>query len=90
MPELGISVMALDHIRSEIEHMRRQILRQQKDIQSLARSGLNTASAEALLARMQNKTDGLVAERDRLIGEQRRKYPGTNKVINGTPAARRM
>jgi hypothetical protein len=31
---------------------------------------------------MQSKVDGLCAERDGLIGEQRRKYPGTNKVIN--------
>jgi len=23
------------------------------------------------------------SERDRLVGEQRKKYPGTNKVING-------
>jgi len=29
------------------------------------------------------KIDGLCAERDRLVGERRRKYPGTNKVING-------
>lgn len=82
--------MGLDHIRSEIEHMRRQITRQRKEIQSLARAGISTTSADALLVRMQDKTDTLVTERDRLIGEGRRRYLGTNKVIIGTPAARRM
>ncbi len=82
--------MGLDHIRSEIEHTRRQIHRQRGDIQKLQRSGISTASAEALLARMQEKVDGLCAQRDRLVGEERRKYPGTNKVIKGTPASRRL
>ena len=35
------------------------------------------------------KVDGLCAERDRQVGEQRRKYPGTDKVING-PTERRF
>jgi hypothetical protein len=43
---------------------------------------------------MQDKVDALCVERDRLVGENRlagrRKYPGTNKVINGPPAARRV
>jgi hypothetical protein len=38
---------------------------------------------------MQTKIDGLCAERDRQVGDQRRKYPGTDKVING-PAERRF
>jgi hypothetical protein len=86
--------MALDHIRNEIEHMRRQILRQRKEIQSLHRAGISTVAADALLQRMQDKVDALCVERDRLVGENRlagrRKYPGTNKVINGPPAARRV
>jgi hypothetical protein len=82
--------MGLDHIKAEIARMRVQIKRQQKDILSLQKAGVSIASAAALLERMQDNVDGLVAERDRLIGEQRRKYPGTNKVINGTPAARRV
>jgi hypothetical protein len=82
--------MGLDAIRLEIEHMRRQITRQRKDIASLQKAGINSSSAEAMLARMQDKVDGLCVERDRLVGLERRKYPGTNKVINGTPAARRM
>ena len=81
--------MNIDHIRSEIEHMRRQILRQRKEIQDLQRAGVTTKSAEELLERMQAKVDGLCTERDRQVGEQRRKYPGTNKVING-PCERRF
>jgi hypothetical protein len=69
--------------------MRRQILRQRKEIRDLQRAEISTTSAEELLARMQTKVDGLCGERDRLIGEQRRKYPGTNKVING-PTERRF
>jgi hypothetical protein len=81
--------MELNVIRGEIEHMRRQILRQRKEIQDLQRAGISTVSAEELLGRMQTKVDGLCGDRDRLIGEQRRKYPGTNKVING-PIERRF
>jgi hypothetical protein len=40
--------MQLPQIRAEIEHMRRQIHRQRKDIQALQRAGINTVSAEAL------------------------------------------
>jgi predicted ribosome quality control (RQC) complex YloA/Tae2 family protein len=81
--------MDIQPIRAEIEHMRRQILRQRKEIQALQRAGISTKSAEELLARMLSKVDGLSAERDRLIGEQPRKYLGTNKIING-PIARRF
>ena len=81
--------MDIQTIRAEIEHMRRQILRQREEIQALQRAGISTKSAEELLARMLSKVDGLSAERDRLAGEQRRKYPGTNKVING-PIERRF
>lgn len=70
--------------------MRRQILQQRKEIQTLQREGISSTSAEALLQRMQDKVDGLCVERDRLVGEGRRKYADTNKVINGTPAARRV
>ena len=72
--------MNLEQIRDEIERMRHQILRQRKDIQSLQLGGIGTLPAEALLARMQATVDNLCAERDRLVGVQRIKYPGTNKV----------
>jgi hypothetical protein len=76
-------VMKLEHIRAEIERMRYQISRQRKEIQSLQRAGISTLPAEALLARMQATVDNLCAERDKLVGEQRIRYPGTNKVIKG-------
>ena len=76
-------VMKLEHIRAEVERMRHQISRQRKDIQSLQRAGISTLPAEALLARMQATVDRLCAERDKLVGEQRIKYAGTNKVIKG-------
>jgi len=81
--------MQLSAVGFEIEHMRRQILRQRREIRDLQRAGVPTRSAEELLARMQTKVDGLCEERDRLVGEQRRKYPGTNRVING-PIERRF
>jgi hypothetical protein len=75
--------MQLSSIRAEIEHMRRQIHRQRREIGDLQRAGIPTGSAEQLLARMLSKVDELCVERDRQVGEERRKYPGTNKVING-------
>ena len=81
--------MQLSAVRSEIEHMRRQILRQRREIQDLQKAGIPTKSAEELLERMQAKVDSLCVERDRQVREQRRKYPGTNKVING-PIERRF
>jgi hypothetical protein len=44
--------MGLDHVRSEIEHMRVQVGRQRKEILQLQRAGIGTASAELLLGRM--------------------------------------
>jgi hypothetical protein len=69
--------------------MRRQILRQRREIKDLQRAGIPTNSAEGLLDRMQNKVDELCVERDRQAFEQRQKYPGTDKVING-PIERRI
>jgi hypothetical protein len=60
----------LNFIRAEIERMRLQVSRQRKDILSLQRAGIDTASAELLLGRMQAKIDDLCAERDRLRKEQ--------------------
>jgi hypothetical protein len=67
--------MGIDAIRNEIEHMRRQILRQRKEIRALRRSGIPGKSAEELLERMLANVDGLCIERDRLVGEQRRNIP---------------
>jgi hypothetical protein len=81
--------MQLDDIRAEIERMRRQIQRQRGEIRQLQRAGIPTASAEELLGRMLARVDRLCEDRDRLVGDARRKYPGTNKVING-PIERRI
>jgi hypothetical protein len=85
----GQTMPDLNFIRAEIEHKRRQIVRHRKEIQDLQRAGIATKSADELLVRMQAKVDGLCEERDRLVGDQRRKYPGTDKVING-PIERRF
>lgn len=58
--------MGLDHVRSELEHMRVQLGRQRKEILQLQRAGISTISADALLERMLEKIDELCAERDRL------------------------
>ncbi|QAU45830.1 hypothetical protein EAS56_32845 [Bradyrhizobium guangzhouense] len=79
----------LEYIRSEIEHMRRQIGRQQKEIQSLLRSGISTASAETLLTSMQAKVEGLCDQRDRLLSEERGPTYASGKRIKGTPSHRR-
>ena len=52
--------MDLDHVRSEIEHMRVQVGRQRKEILQLQRAGISTASAELLLVRMLAKIEGPV------------------------------
>jgi hypothetical protein len=62
--------MGLDHVRSEIEHMRAQLGRQRKEILQLQRAGLSTAEAELPLGRMHAKIEDLCAERDRLKGRR--------------------
>jgi hypothetical protein len=81
--------MHIELLRQEIERRRRQILRQRKEIRDLQRAGIPTKSAEELLARMLSTVDDLCADRDQLVGEQRKKYPGTSKAING-PSERRF
>jgi hypothetical protein len=73
--------MRLEFVRSEIERMRVQVLRQRGEIRQLQRAGIPTASAEALLERMLNKIDDLCAERDRLKKEQ--PSPMKGKVLGG-------
>ena len=60
----------IEHIRSEIERMRTQVLRQRGEIKQLHRPGISTAAAESLLHRMLSKIEDLCAERDRLKKEQ--------------------
>ena len=81
--------MDLEHARSEIAHLRHQIRRKQAELVQLQRSGIRTDDAETVLQRMQDRLDELCAERDRLVGEQRRTYAGRDKAIRG-PLARRV
>jgi hypothetical protein len=80
--------MDLAHLRTDIENRRRQIQRQRGEIRALQRAGIPTKSADELLDRMLAKVDELCLERDQKASEERRKYPGTNKAING-PIERR-
>lgn len=80
--------MGIEGILNEINHMRRQIKRQRADIQHLKTAGIDAASAELLLVRMQAKLEGLCDQRDLLAPDTRRTY-ASGKAIHGTPANRR-
>jgi hypothetical protein len=80
---------SLDYLRNEIGRMRTQIIRQRKEIRDLERGGHSTKSANELLERMLTKTDGMCAERDRQLKEQKLKCPGTDKATKG-PIERRF
>ena len=71
----------LDHVRREIERMRIQMGRQRKEILQLQRAGIGTASAEALLSRMEAKVETLCAERDALKAAEPRSAKG--RVLGG-------
>jgi hypothetical protein len=61
----------IDFVRADIEHKRRQVDRLRGEIRELQRSGISSASVEAVLDhdQMLNKIDDLCAERDRLRGQ---------------------
>ena len=59
--------MTLQFICAEIERLRLQIRRQQKEVLTLRRSGVSTASAELLLARMRASVDSMCIKRDKLV-----------------------
>jgi hypothetical protein len=72
MPDEAEAAMPdISFIRAEIERMRVQIRRQQRDILALQRAGISTRSAEELLAKMRNTVDALCVQRDRLLGKAR-------------------
>jgi hypothetical protein len=72
----------LEFLRNEIENRRRQLSRQRKEIQSLKRAGISTASAEELFSRMVVKVIELCAERDRQVEERR---INRKRNVNGLP-----
>jgi hypothetical protein len=63
--------MTLQFICAEIERLHLQIRRQQKEVLTLQRTGIGTASAELLLARMQASVDALCIKRDKLVRDRR-------------------
>ncbi|RXH41119.1 hypothetical protein [Bradyrhizobium zhanjiangense] len=71
----------LDVVRREIERMRIRTGRQRKEILQLQRAGVGTASAEALLSRMEAKIESLCAQRDALKNAQPRQTKG--RVLGG-------
>ena len=73
--------MGLDHVRSEIEHMRVQVGRQRREILHLQRAGLSTAAAELLFGRMHAKIDDVCDERERLKKEEG--GPTKGRVLGG-------
>ncbi|MBW7973252.1 hypothetical protein [Bradyrhizobium sp. BR 10289] len=74
MPDLNV-------IRAEIERMRVQVGRQRKEILKLQRAGIGTASAEALLSRMEARIETLCAQRDELKAGQ--PGPVKGRVLGG-------
>ena len=81
--------MDLNRIREELCQMRRQILRQRKEIQNLHRDGFPAAAAEELLARMKSRVAALCEERARQAEEQRRENAGIKKALK-RPFDRRL
>jgi hypothetical protein len=72
MPDLNL-------LGREIEHMRAQLGRHRKDLLTLQRAGAGTATAEALLARMQARIDNLCAQRDALKDRERAAPDGRSR-----------
>ena len=71
----------LDYVRREIERMRIQMGKQRREILQLQRAGIGTASALALLSRMEAKIEGLCAQRDALKVAEPRATKG--RVLGG-------
>jgi hypothetical protein len=59
--------MTLQFICAEIERLHLQIRRLRKEVFTLQRSDISSASAELLLARMQASVDALCITRDKLV-----------------------
>ena len=80
--------MSEENIQAELDHMRRQIVRQRRDISDLDAAGIDTTSAVALLARMTDKVADLTARHKEEIWNDRPKYRGSTKWIRGTQRTR--
>ena len=71
-------------IQTELDHMRRQISRQRRDIRDLQEAGIDPTSAKALLLRMTDKVAVLVLRRNEEVWTDRPKYQRMTKWIRGT------
>jgi hypothetical protein len=79
LPFVWGAMTSLEFIFVEIERLRVQIRRQQKDILALQRSGISTASAETLLERMRASIDGLCKKRDWMQDQSGINAPSTRQ-----------
>jgi hypothetical protein len=76
---VGVPMTSIEFIFAEIERLRVQIRRQQKDILALQRSGTSTVSAETLLERMRASIDGLCQKRDWMQRESQIDVPSARQ-----------
>jgi len=73
--------MGLDHVRSEIEHMRVQVGRQRKEILQLQRAGRLDCIRGTVVDENAGEDRGLCAERNRLKKEEG--GPTKGRVLGG-------
>jgi hypothetical protein len=71
----------LASVRAEIDHARKLVDRQRRDILALRRAGMSTADAEIVLARQLARLEGLIGERNRLMATQPSAMQG--RVLGG-------
>jgi len=71
----------LASVRAGIDHARKLVDRQRRDILALQRSGISTADAELVLSLQLARLDGLIGERDRLRAAH--PSPMLGKVLGG-------
>ncbi len=68
-------------VRAEIDHQRKLVDRQRRDILTLQRAGRSTADAELVLSRQLARLEGLIGERNRLMASRPSAMKG--KVLGG-------
>jgi hypothetical protein len=71
----------LASVRAEIDHARKLVDRQRRDILALQRAGISTPDAERVLTRQLARLDDLIGERNRLVAAQ--PNPMQGKVLGG-------
>jgi hypothetical protein len=71
----------LASVRAEIDHVRKLVDRQRRDILALRRADISTADAEVVLSLQLARLDGLIGERDRFTAAQPSRMQG--KALRG-------